>query len=633
MANIMQMFRAKNKVSRNSFDLSKKVAFTAQAGELLPIYSRICMPGDVFSIRNAWKTRTSPVNTAAFTLFKEYYDWYFVPLNLLWNKYNTWSTNMKENNQVATSINGTTQLTDEHPYFGSTQIADYLLRVGFEDMGSNAKRNQFGFARGNLTCKLLSYLGYGDFYPEDAASPSFMNFIKHYKASPWRLLAYQKIYQDWYRNSQWEMSRPETCNIDYIDGSAESLQIPLGDIDVNKVNMFDLQYANWNKDMFMGVLPNSQYGDAATIDGGSIAALASGTDNYYLSQLNINTPNTQFDFRGSQLRVSDDTTIVTPISDSYTTPVVAGTGDSTNVKLYFSSEQLQELRSALGLSGSSSGSGGSAFTILALRQAEALQKFKEIQQSNSQDFPSQTDAHFGHRPNNAYSSRCIRIGGYDGNIEIQDVDNTNITENEDGSMNGADIAGKGIARGSGNLSQFKADVPGVLMCIYHVKPLLDYASSGIAPDNLKTMFTDYAIPEFDKTGMVQVPLIMLTNKKNAWDSFDQGDGLLGYAPNYFDYKTDIDEVRGAFYNGGLQSWVAPVTQNYINAFLESTQDNLGSNFVYKGINYNFFKINPSVLNSIFATDASSHVDSDKFLVNCYFDIKAVRPLDVDGLPY
>lgn len=620
MANIMQMFRAKNKVTRDSYDLSKKVAFTAKAGELLPIYSRICMGGDVFNIRNAWKTRTSPVNTAAFTLFKEYYDWYFVPIQLLWNKYNTWSTNMKENNQVATSINGTTPLTDEHPYFTSLQISNYLMNVGYQgSTGTSQQKNAFGYYRGDLTIKLLQYLGYGDFTPEDAATNPFQSLIKQYKASPWRLLAYQKIYQDWYRNTQWETSRPETCNIDYIDGSAESLEIPVGDIDYSKVNMFDLQYANWNKDMFMGVLPNSQYGDAASVNMGDLFEddpkfkfIMEGTNTNYAYPL-VKASNIMIQNPRSILGYGDDTS--NPGADADFT-IAKNIGDGTYANA-FSGLKAQ-------------------FTILALRQAEALQKFKEVQQGNSQDFPSQYDAHFGHRPSNAYSSRCIRIGGYDGNIEIQDVDNTNITENSDGSMNGADIAGKGIARGNGNLSKFIPDVPGVLMCIYHVSPLLDYASSGVAPDNLKTLFTDYAIPEFDKTGMTQVPLIMLTNRKdNAWSTFDYGDGLLGYAPNYFDYKTDIDEVRGAFYNGGLESWVAPITQQYINSFLESTQDNFNTypQISYRGINYNFFKINPSVLDSIFAFNADSKVDTDTFWVNCYFDIKAVRPLDANGLPY
>lgn len=625
----MQMFRAKNKVSRNPFDLSKKTAFTAQAGELLPIYSRILMQGDVFDISTRWKTRTAPLNTAAFTRFREYYDWFFVPLNLLWDKYNTWSTNMKENNQVATSINGTTLLTDKHPYFTISQINSYLNSV-------DGQTNAFGLDRRKLSCKLLSYLGYGDFY--ESSRP---NYIYNSELAPWRVLAYQKVFQDWFRNSQWEASRPESCNINYIDGSQESLQLPIGDIDVSKTNMFDLQYANWNKDMFMGVLPNSQYGDEATVD---ISTIADPNNPYGYVNAIYNTQTQAFEFTPTAGNLQSSSPVV---GDGLQyrgigEPLYIGSSlaANTQLRLKFTANDINNLRNALSMNGYSANISNavdslqSTFSILALRKAEALQKFREIQQSNSQDFPSQSDAHFGYRPNEAYSQRCRRIGGYDGTIEIQDIDNTNITENSDGSMNSADIAGKGLSRGSGNLKKFTADVPGVLMCIYHVVPLLDYASDGIEPDNVKTNFTDYAIPEFDKTGMVQVPLVYLTNSApNDLHDFDAGDGLLGYAPNYFDYKTDVDVVRGAFYNGGLESWVAPITRNYIRAFLEKASMNTGNAYKFIGLNYNFFKINPSVTNGIFATDVDSDVSSDKFWINCYNEIHAIRPLDVDGLPY
>lgn len=623
MANIMQLFRAKNKVSRNAFDLSKKIAFTAQAGELLPVYSRILMQGDVFDISTKWKTRTAPLNTAAFTRFREYYDWFFVPLNLLWDKYNTWSTNMKENNQVATSINGTTLLTDKHPYFTVSQINSYLNSV-------DAQNNAFGLSRRKLSCKLLSYLGYGDFY--NSARP---NHIYNSELAPWRLLAYQKIYQDWFRNSQWESSRPESCNINYIDGSLESLQLPIADIDETKTNMFDLQYANWNKDMFMGVLPNSQYGDEASVNALSISdtsalnLLSNSTSPISLIPTASNQPSDGNPIVGDGIQYR-----------GHAQPYYIGSSLADNTKMGFNltTQQVAQLRGAIGLANVGNAYQPlqieSAFSILALRKAEALQKFREIQQSNSQDFPSQSEALFGHRPNNAYSQRCLRIGGFDGTIEIQDIDNTNITENSDGTMNSADIAGKGVARGDGNLKKFTADVPGVLMCIYHIVPLLDYASSGIDPDNVKTNFTDYAEPVFDKTGMVQVPLVYLTNQApNTINSFDAGDGLLGYAPNYFDYKTDFDVIRGAFYNGGLESWVAPITRSYIDAFLENASSSATGTLRFNGLNYNFFKINPSVTNGIFATDVDSDVSSDKFWINCYNKIHAVRPLDVDGLPY
>ena len=38
----------------------------------------------------------------------------------------------------------------------------------------------------------------------------------------------------------------------------------------NNNTMFDLEYCNWNKDIFMGVLPDTQFGDVATIDTGGL---------------------------------------------------------------------------------------------------------------------------------------------------------------------------------------------------------------------------------------------------------------------------------------------------------------------------------------------------------------------------
>ena len=42
-----------------------------------------------------------------------------------------------------------------------------------------------------------------------------------------------------------------------------------------------------------------------------------------------------------------------------------------------------------------------------------------------------------------------------------------------------------------------------------------------------------------------------------------------------------------------------------------------------GINYNFFKVNPSILDSIFSVNADSYWDTDTFLINAALDISEV----------
>lgn len=614
MANIMNLTKLRNNVSRNGFDLSRKNLFTAKVGEMLPVACLECIPGDDMTIDMAWFTRTQPVNTAAYTRLREYYDWYFVPTNLLWNKFNTFFSQMTDNNQKATGINGNVKLTDEHPYFTFEQIGQYIF-----DMYGAEKENFFGLSRAELTCKLLHYLDYGDFSgylrPESSTpTPQFSNA----KLNPFPLLAYQKIYQDYVRDSQWEKAYAPASNIDYMTGAAGQNNIPVSEIDKDNENMFDLRYFNWNKDYFMGLLPNSQYGDSASIILGSDSSSSSG---------GINTAGlgaSSFALIGQAS--SEDTPAVFAGRNHTNASTLIQDVDGTALPLFsFVSEKnqdfLQKMRTALGINSSSSVQ--SAFTILALRQAEAKQKWAEIVQSNQQDFASQMQAIFNVDVSDAYSDRCRYIGGVSGGIDIDPVVNQNLADN-----NEADIAGRGQGGSRGTI-KFNTKVPGYLMCVYHARPVLDFAIDGIKRQNLKTSVHDYANPVFDKTGMVAVPLVELTTTFMPTGGTSVDDTLLGYAPRYIDYKTSYDLVHGAFFNGGLDAWVAPIDKNYINEYLQ----NLGAAIANGAFNYHFFKIPPSVLNTIFAVNADSSVDTDQLLVNAAFDIKAVRNLDRNGLPY
>ena len=70
------------------------------------------------------------------------------------------------------------------------------------------------------------------------------------------LLAYQKIYYDFFSESQWEKHLAYAYNVDYWDGKSQLNLAP---------EMLQLRYANYPKDYFMGVLPKSQYGSVAVL--------------------------------------------------------------------------------------------------------------------------------------------------------------------------------------------------------------------------------------------------------------------------------------------------------------------------------------------------------------------------------
>ena len=82
-------------------------------------------------------------------------------------------------------------------------------------------------------------------------------------------LAYQKIYNDFYRNSQWEKPTPSSFNVDYyhkigdLDHIEEALIREEDGVKFFGRTPFDIAYADFPKDYFTGVLPNKQYGDPA----------------------------------------------------------------------------------------------------------------------------------------------------------------------------------------------------------------------------------------------------------------------------------------------------------------------------------------------------------------------------------
>lgn len=578
MANIMSLKSIRNKPSRNGFDLSFKKNFTAKAGELLPVMVKEVLPGDTFKINLKAFTRTQPVNTAAFARIREYYDFFFVPYDLLWNKSNTVLTQMYDNPQHAVSIDPTRNfvLSGEMPYMTSEAIASYINALSTASALVNYKSNYFGYDRSKSSVKLLEYLGYGNYESFLADDWNTAPLMANVNQNVFGLLAYQKIYSDFYRDSQWERVSPSTFNVDYLDGSSMNLDNTYSTEFYQNYNFFDLRYCNWQKDLFHGVLPHQQYGETA------VASI---------------TPNVT-----GKLTLSNFSTVGT-------SPATASGTATKNLPAFDTVGDL---------------------SILVLRQAEFLQKWKEITQSGNKDYKDQLEKHWDVSVGDGFSELCTYLGGVSSSIDINEVINTNIT----GSA-AADIAGKGVGVSNGEINFNSSGRYGLIMCIYHCLPLLDYTTDMLDPAFLKVNSTDYAIPVFDRVGMQSMPLLQLMNPLR---SMANASGLvLGYVPRYIDYKTSVDQSVGGF-KRTLNSWVI----SYGNASvvdqvaLPSDAPPVEPSEPVPSVapmNFTFFKVNPNCLNPIFALEANSDMSTDQFLCSSFFDIKSVRNLDTDGLPY
>lgn len=679
MANkVLGMHRLKNKVNRNAFDLSHRHMFTAEVGELLPVFTQWVNPNETFKIGYNGKTRTAALNTDAFTRIRENIQYYFVPFQSLWKYFEQQVNNMTKGDagqnisKFASSSLEPSVLTTSMPYISYIDLGHWLKAVYMHSIDAvhdylkeNASsRSAVDFKKfcdrsdtysdvfvcdGYRLCraaKLLMALGYGNFstviqfdvyamadrflasgQPWDAAefqdslyaldfslfeTPSITNSPN---LSIFPLLAYHKICNDHYRNEKWQPYEPWTCNIDYLlpNGSMDAMDFIQSDTFTRSLtSLIDLENSNLPIDYFTSVLPRAQYGDD------SVAMVNIQSPSKLLFDDSGSTPVSGALFDGSSLGPNDT------LIRSNTNLTHTDTGYISSISSTLGKENL------VGFVGDLSATG--SLKISALRSATALQKYKEIQNSNDPDFAAQVLAHFGIKPK-VDSRTSIFIGGDDKTLSINPQVNTNF-------QNGGEPEIKAI--GIGDLSagcKFTSTTYGMIIGIYRAVPQLDYAHVGIDRNLFKTDATDFPIPELDSIGMqtqyrceLSAPFIGTSDKVLPFERYKTAINMgltYGYAPRYAELKTARDYFEGGFI-GAYSSWVT----GYNDSFLSRWRADVGTVSVssYVGID-DLFKCRPSLLYPIFVNQWSGTVNDDKLLIGSVNTCVAVRPFSLYGLPY
>ena len=682
MANkVLGMHRLKNKVNRNAFDLSHRHMFTAQVGELLPVFSQWVNPNETFKIGYSGKTRTAALNTDAFTRIRENIQYYFVPFQSLWKYFEQQVNNMTKGDsgqnisKFASSSTEASKISTSMPYISYTDLG-YWLRLMYNNAldavnayfvtqksasdrsaaefkyfcDSNPSHKDVFVCDGYRLCraaKLLMSLGYGNFsvviqYDIYAMAEAFVKSGSAWDKSAFSkstlygldlsgfeatviknspnlsilpLLAYHKICNDHYRNEKWQPFEPWTCNIDYLSPTSNmdsATFINASTFTSLATSIIDLENSNLPIDYFSSVLPRAQYGDESAISVG-----LNNTD--ALFRINDAADNTKGAiFGGSSYTATDNLQKVNsaPVStpDGYVAPIRT---ESTGLRL-------------TGFSGNLTAD--ASMKLSALRSATALQKYKEIQNSNDPDFAAQVLAHFGIKPK-VDSRTSVFIGGDDKTLSINPQVNTNFQQ---GGL--PDIKAIGV----GDLSagcKFTSTTYGMIIGIYRAVPQLDYSRVGIDRNLFKTDATDFPVPELDSIGMqtqyrceLSAPLIGLSKSLSDYsaqvNSIDMS-VTYGYAPRYAELKSACDYFEGGFC-GTYSSWVTGYDQD----FLRLWRRNMGTDFApaYGDI-CDLFKCRPSLLYPIFVNQWSGTVNDDKLLVGSVNTCVAVRPFSMYGLPY
>ena len=556
-------------LQRNAFDLSHSDVLSIAPGMLLPIHVSEVNPNEHFEIEPANYVRTMPLNSAAFTRLKQHIEFYFVPMRTLCRQFNQFVVGTDYKISSLASLNS---------YKGSLPLFDLLREVNnFVSGTGTTPNNMFGFPIVSDFVRLLDMLGYGI---NTENYKSYKTVTAALKVNPFRLLAYQKVYYDFYRNPLYELNDPSSYNIDDTFGTST---LTLRD------SMKVLRYRNWNKDYFTSLSPSFQGADYLTtpVSMNDVLSLGQNEEGDEFGNLR---PYTSTDFNWN-------------LQQGTRNGMAAGLQTST----------LGDADSAL-------------FTIANLRAAYALDKLYRISiAAGDGDYGSQIKAHYGFDAvHDDWKAKFI--GGCSAPIQISEVITTATTSDSEGIIgNVGDIKGKGVSLNQGKFT-FDSREHGIILGLLSIVPEADYQSSMIDRFNFKSSREHYFQPEFQDLGKQAVTSLELSSLPRQFDqsqSITLPNNIIGFNNRYMEYKTCVDKVHGIFNSAGpLGSWASPRNNPLFEDMTTSTMQ----------INNSSLKVDPRILNPIMLVSYDGTESTDPFICDCHVSVQAIRPMSVSGEP-
>lgn len=412
--------------------------------------------------------------------------------------------------------------------------------------------------------------------------------------SIFRLLAYHKVCNDHYTYRQWQPYNAYLCNVDYLVPD-KSLSLDISSLLPWKNNLsgkdhltlLDMRFSNLPLDYFNGVLPSPQFGNDSVVN---------------------------LDIKGT--------------SSSDASRWYAQSGSFANSKAVTTSASTTSLAAnGVNLSHTHFIDLDSSLSISALRQATALQKYKEIQLANDSDFVSQIEAHFGVTPKHSDTVSYF-LGGSSSMIDINPQINSNLADWSQSNSLKASPIGQGHSK-----IKFTADTYGIVLGIYRCVPVLDYAHIGVDRTLFKTDASDFVIPELDSIGMQQSLLgeICMPSFHDGYNSLLQTlpSTSFGYAPRYAEYKTSFDRFNGEFCFS-LKNWVTGLNLERLRALAYKYSS---ANVLVDKLAPELFNCRPDLVSSIFLNQKTLTTSDDNLFVGLVNMAYVIRRLSRYGLPY
>jgi len=442
----------------NTFDLSHDRKFSGKIGELMPISVMEVVPGDKFNIKATNLTRFAPLITPIMHKASVYCHFFFVPNRILWPNWENFISGGEDG--LSDPTFPTVDLTIPTQY-GVQTLADYL-----------------GLPTGSQ--------------------------ISNVSALPFA--AYQKIYQDYYRDENLITKTDVTLS----DGTQSN---------TDTIELSSMKKRAWQHDYFTSALPWTQRGPEATIPLGTTAPLRyiTGGDTYFKNK------NTGVKF------TSLDTGTYPIETDATGSTVIPGwSGTPFNID---NSESLEaDLSTA------------TASSINDLRRAFRLQEWLERNARGGARYIEIITAHFGVRSSDARLQRPEFLGGSSTPITISEVLQTSNTAGATGAdaTPQGNMAGHGVSVGSSNYVSYRAEEHGYIIGIMSVMPKTAY-QQGVPKHWKKLDKFDYYWPSFANIGEQPIYNEELYHQNNPTDA-----EVFGYTPRYAEYKYIPSTVHGTF---------------------------------------------------------------------------------------
>ena len=448
------------RLPKQGFNLSHSLKFTSSCGQLLPVMFDHLRVGEKVRLNVNLFTRTQPLASAAMADIFEYIDFFFVPLRKLYHNFDQLIMSVDDFNSVALSEKYSSLSNFVIPPLNTSSLRNIVMG-GNLDSGTNqysvyGHYFDYQISGSVRLCDLLEFVP-NMFCAYDSGG-TVMTVPEDYFPSlnPSVLLAYQAIYYDYYRLSNWESNYNKAYNLDDVSNVNH---VPLTDY-TRLRQIFSLRYRPYQRDYFKAIEPSPLLSPIGT--------------------LGLTGTFTSVELR-QWLGLQED--VYNAVNSEGSGPGVFG--DSlTNVALQ------QEDSSVLSLS--------------SLRTAYAFEKLLKITNRAGKHYDDQVLAHFGFKVPRGISEEVYYLGSYTSKLTIGEVVATADTATT-GVSNLAEIAGKGynIKTGNnGNMSDidFVAPCDGILMAVYSCVPKLSYV---VALNRLHTRLTkyDYPQPELDNLGM------------------------------------------------------------------------------------------------------------------------------------